>query len=91
VQYAVSQAVVIITLKGMYGCQIIGECANSKLEAMELESDSKTKLGLPLDSFLSDNAVEQLYYLEMNYAMNTVNYQHKTILIIQESDTWDEF
>jgi hypothetical protein len=27
----------------------------------------------------------------MNYAMNTVNYQHKTILIIQESDTWDEF
>ena len=57
-----------------------GRLANSKwrLEAMDPESDSKTKLGFaPWTHFYPDNAVEQLYYLEMNYAMNTVNYQHK--------------
>lgn len=57
-----------------------GRLANSKwrLEPMEPESDSKTKLGFALwNRFYSDNAVEELYYLEMNYLKNTVNYQHK--------------
>ncbi|SEB03586.1 hypothetical protein SAMN05443667_11640 [Flavobacterium gillisiae] len=45
---------------------------------MEPESDSKTKLGFaPWPQFYPDNAVEELYYLEMNYGKNTVNYQHK--------------
>jgi hypothetical protein len=45
---------------------------------MEPESDSKTKLGFaPWPQFYPDNAVEELYYLEMNYDKNTVNYQHK--------------
>jgi hypothetical protein len=26
-----------------------------------------------------DNAIEELYYLEMNYVASSVNYQHKTI------------
>jgi hypothetical protein len=69
------------TKKGMYRVSNHwGRLANSKwrLEAMEPESDSKTKLGFaPWTHFYPDNAVEQLYYLEMNYAMNTVNYQHK--------------
>jgi hypothetical protein len=30
-----------------------------------------------LASSYPDNAVEELYYLEMNYDKNTVNYQHK--------------
>jgi hypothetical protein len=57
-----------------------GRLANSKwrLEPMEPESDSKTKLGFaPWPQFYPDNAVEELYYLEMNYDKNTVNYQHK--------------
>jgi len=57
-----------------------GRLANSKwrLEPMEPESDSKTKLGFaPWPQFYPDNAVEELYYLEMNYGKNTVNYQHK--------------
>ncbi|TDE01951.1 hypothetical protein [Flavobacterium hiemivividum] len=57
-----------------------GRLANSKwrLEAMEPESESKTKLGFaPWTHFYPDNAEEELYYLEMNYSKNTVNYQHK--------------
>lgn len=57
-----------------------GRLANSKwrLEALEPESDSKTKLGFALwIHFYPDNAIEQLYYLQMNYLSNTVNYQHK--------------
>ena len=57
-----------------------GRLANSKwrLKPMEPESDSKTKLGFaPWPQFYPDNAVEELYYLEMNYDKNIVNYQHK--------------
>lgn len=57
-----------------------GRLANSKwrLEAMDPESESKTKLGFaPWTRFYPDNAVEELYYLEMNYSNMTVNYQHK--------------
>jgi hypothetical protein len=57
-----------------------GRLANSKwrLVSMEPESDSKTKLGFaPWTRFYPDNAVEELYYLEMNYLNRTVNYQHK--------------
>jgi hypothetical protein len=57
-----------------------GRLANSKwrLEALEPESDSKTKLGFaPWTQFYPDNSIEELYYLEMNYQKNIVNYQHK--------------
>lgn len=57
-----------------------GRLANSKwrLEVMEPRSDSKTKLGFaPWSHFYPDNATEELYYLEMNYITDTVNYQHK--------------
>jgi hypothetical protein len=57
-----------------------GRLANSKwrLEPMEPETDSKFKLGFaPWDSFYPDNSEDELYYLEVNYLKNTVNYQHK--------------
>ena len=57
-----------------------GRLANSKwrLEPLEPETDSKFKLGYASwQSFYPDNAVEELYYLEVNYNKNTVNYQHK--------------
>ena len=57
-----------------------GRLANSKwrLEPMKPESDSKTKLGFaPWTQFYPDNLLEELYYLEMNYGKNAVNYQHK--------------
>jgi hypothetical protein len=57
-----------------------GRLANSKwrLEPMEPETASKTKLGFAAWSeFYPDNAEEELYYLEANYIKNTVNYQHK--------------
>ncbi len=57
-----------------------GRLANSKwrLEPMEPETASRFKLGFALwESFYSDNADEELYYLEVNYVKNTVNYQHK--------------
>lgn len=57
-----------------------GRLANSKwrLEPLELETESKFKLGFaPWIHFYPDNAVDELYYIEMNYSNNTVNYQHK--------------
>jgi hypothetical protein len=57
-----------------------GRLANSKwrLEPMEPETISKTKLGFAAwNEFYPDNAEEELYYLEANYIKNTVNYQHK--------------
>jgi len=57
-----------------------GRLANSKwrLEPMEPETLSKTKLGFASwNDFYPDNAVEELYYLEANYIKKTVNYQHK--------------
>jgi hypothetical protein len=38
----------------------------------------KTKVGFaPWSHFYPDNAIEELYYLEMNYVASSVNYQHK--------------
>lgn len=57
-----------------------GRLANSKwrLEPLEPESKSKFKLGFaPWTSFYPDNALDELYYIEMNYVKNTVNYQHR--------------
>lgn len=57
-----------------------GRLANSKwrLVAMEPETVSKYKIGFAKwDCFYPDNAIEKLYYLEMDYAKNTVHYQHK--------------
>jgi hypothetical protein len=57
-----------------------GRLANSKwrLEPMQTESGSKTKVGFaPWGHFYPDNAIEELYYLEMNYVDSSVNYQHK--------------
>ena len=57
-----------------------GRLANSKwrLEPMEPETDSKFKIGFATwNEFYPDNAEEELYYLEANYAKKTVNYQHK--------------
>ena len=57
-----------------------GRLANSKwrLEPLESESESKIKLGFaPWTNFYSDNALDELYYLEANYSKKTVNYQHR--------------
>ena len=57
-----------------------GRLANSKwrLVPMEPETASKYKIGFAKwDCFYPDNATEKLYYLEMDYNKNTVNYQHK--------------
>jgi hypothetical protein len=57
-----------------------GRLANSKwrLEPIEPETESKFKIGYAAwDEFYTDNAEEELYYLEVNYIKNTVNYQHK--------------
>ncbi len=57
-----------------------GRLANSKwrLEPMEPETLSKIKLGFATwDSFYPDNDEEKLYYLEVDYTRNSVNYQHK--------------
>ena len=57
-----------------------GRLANSKwrLEPLEIESDTKLKLGYASwDTFYPDNTVEQLYYIEVNFAKKTVKYQHK--------------
>jgi hypothetical protein len=55
------------------------------VEPMEPESDSNQLGFCALASISSDNAVEELYYLEMNYDKNTVNYQHKIILIMMKA------
>ena len=57
-----------------------GRLANSKwrLEPLEPVTNSKFKLGYASwDNFYPDNALEELYYLEVNFAKKTVNYQHK--------------
>lgn len=57
-----------------------GRLANSKwrLDPAEPNTIAKTKLGFATwDSFYPDNNEEKLYYLEVDYAKNTVNYQHK--------------
>lgn len=57
-----------------------GRLANSKwrLDPTEPENLSKIKLGFATwDSFYPDNNEEKLYYLEVDYAMSVVNYQHK--------------
>jgi len=57
-----------------------GRLANSKwrLEPMEPETTSKTKLGFAAwNEFYPDNAEEEIYYLQANYTKKTVNYQHK--------------
>ncbi|MFV8271418.1 hypothetical protein ACNQGP_15990 [Flavobacterium sp. GT2N3] len=57
-----------------------GRLANSKwrLEPLEPAVDSKIKLGFSLwTNFYADNALDELYYLEVNYPKKTVNYQHK--------------
>jgi hypothetical protein len=57
-----------------------GRLANSKwrLEPLNPETVPKFKLGFaPWDSFYQDNSEDELYYLEVDYRKNTVNYQHK--------------
>ncbi|MCW2118887.1 hypothetical protein [Flavobacterium sp. 7A] len=69
------------TNKGMYRySNHWGRLANSKwrLVANELVTDNKKKLGFALwECFYPDNAVEELYFIEVDYGSNTVNYQHK--------------
>jgi hypothetical protein len=69
------------TKEGMYRLSNHwGRLANSKwrLEPLEPETDSKIKLGFaPWTNFYTDNALDELYYLEANYLKKTVNYQHK--------------
>lgn len=69
------------TEKGMYRLSNHwGRLANSKwrLEAFAIEAPSKIKLGFASwNEFYTDNATEKLYYLEANFANNTINYQHK--------------
>lgn len=57
-----------------------GRLANSKwrLEPMEPENFSKIKLGYASwENFYPDNAVEELYYLDVNYKNKIVNYHHR--------------
>ena len=57
-----------------------GRLANSKwrLESLEIESQSKTKLGFALwDDFYPDNSKDELYYIKTDFKTKTVNYQHK--------------
>jgi hypothetical protein len=57
-----------------------GRLANSKwrLDPAEPNTSSKTKLGFSTwNSFYPDNKEQKLYYLEVDYSKNTVNYQHK--------------
>ena len=69
------------TKEGMYRLSNHwGRLANSKwrLEPRNPETDSKFKIGFATwDSFYPDNSEDKLYYLEVNYVTNTVNYQHK--------------
>ena len=57
-----------------------GRLANSKWRLVQMvpESLSKYKVGFaPWENFYPDNTIEELYYLEVDYINNTVNYQHK--------------
>lgn len=69
------------TKEGMYRLSNHwGRLANSKwrLEPMEPETASKTKLGFASwNEFYPDNPEEELYYLEADFVRKTVNYQHK--------------
>lgn len=60
-----------------------GRLANSKwrLTPLEPETVSKVKLGFAFwNNFHPDNALEKLYYLEVNYQNKTINYQHRNTL-----------
>lgn len=69
------------TEKGMYRLSNHwGRLANSKwrLEPLEPQTVSKFKIGFAAwDSFYPDNSEDELYYLEANYVLCTINYQHK--------------
>lgn len=69
------------TKKGMYRLSNHwGRLANCKwrLESQEQETDSKFKLGFAAwESFYPDNDIDLLYYLEVNYDKELVQYQHK--------------
>lgn len=69
------------TEKGMYRySNHWGRLANSKwrLLASCPETESKKKVGFALwDTFYPDNSVDLLYYIEVDYVKNVVNYQHK--------------
>lgn len=57
-----------------------GRLANSKwrLEPLEFETSNKFKLGFALwTDFYPDNAIEELYYIEIDFELKKVNYQHK--------------
>ena len=57
-----------------------GRLANSKwrLESLDIESQTKTKLGFALwTNFYPDNTLEELYYITTDFKTKTVNYQHK--------------
>ncbi len=57
-----------------------GRLANSKwrLIPMNPEIVTKKKLGFATwDSFYPDNNEQKIYYLEVDYTKNSVNYQHK--------------
>jgi hypothetical protein len=59
-----------------------GRLANSKwrLEPMEPETSSKTKLGFALwTDFHPDNPDEKLYFIEVDYNKKLVHYQHKNV------------
>ncbi|WP_418262936.1 hypothetical protein [Flavobacterium faecale] len=63
-----------------------GRLANSKwrLVPMDPPSASKTKIGFAKwSAFYPDNAEEKIYFIEVDYLNNTVNYQHKN------SETYD--
>jgi hypothetical protein len=74
------------TTKGMYRLSDHwGRLANSKWRLEPMESivtdpvnNSKFKLGFAAwDSFYPDNSHEELYYIKVDYAKRTVNYEHK--------------
>lgn len=57
-----------------------GRLANSKwrLEPMTPETESKYKIGFASwNEFYPDNAEQELYYLDVNFDKNCVNYQHR--------------
>ncbi len=69
------------TKEGMYRLSNHwGRLANSKwrLEPLELESESKFKVGFASwNEFYPDDNEQKIYYLDANFLKNTVNYQHK--------------